>query len=420
MMNKINERQNEEYFIRLLAAQRQLYSDYKRETTVWVLVVTLFTILGAVALSFLELPIAIGSILLVAIDFVIAPKLRQKREQAAQVQEMLDTDLLELPWNDLHPRPGSGLIDRYADKHLRTNRDERRADLQNWYERDEIKLLPIHQARIIAQSENLRVDSEQRRRYANWLTAATLLLIIILATAGFWPNWAVESFNVTPLLLFLPLLVLMLKNFSENRDAAERLDLYEVTVDALLRDTRGLSVDAPDKFVFELTLRSRELQTEIYRHRRDTPPVFDWVYKKLNSEQKGDAEAGISVQLGSESGNATESTNRGQDLLEAPTSGRLGNASLSASSIEDLGQLEARLFDTLLKAYPERTALERAVRFQFSEHLDSIADDKNQADTIFDLIRWAQSTGRFEELARALHEQNPGNEALRQFVVELA
>jgi hypothetical protein len=56
------------------------------------------------------------------------------------------------------------------------------------------------------------------------------------------------------------------------------------------------------------------------------------------------------------------------------------------------------------------------VYFELEENLKHIAGSKNGlSDVVFELIGWANSHGKVEELVRGAREQNPGNPKLKAF-----
>jgi len=77
------------------------------------------------------------------------------------------------------------------------------------------------------------------------------------------------------------------------------------------------------------------------------------------------------------------------------------------------GERLQELHKALLSAYPKREHLSQMVRIRLNVNLDSITRDKDQSTTIFDLIEWAERTGRIDELIRGAHEHNSGNPRLR-------
>lgn len=69
--------------------------------------------------------------------------------------------------------------------------------------------------------------------------------------------------------------------------------------------------------------------------------------------------------------------------------------------------------DALRQAYNE-AELRRMVRLGFDENLDNIAGGRNLSELRFNLIDWAERTGRELDLVRCAYEHNQGNRALQQ------
>ena len=69
---------------------------------------------------------------------------------------------------------------------------------------------------------------------------------------------------------------------------------------------------------------------------------------------------------------------------------------------------------SLLDAYDEGS-LRQMVRFQLDEHLDLIAGGGNLSQVVFNLIAWAERTGRIAELIVKAQAYNPGNARLAAF-----
>ncbi len=81
--------------------------------------------------------------------------------------------------------------------------------------------------------------------------------------------------------------------------------------------------------------------------------------------------------------------------------------------------LLAALHAALLDAFRTRSDLARLVGLGLGEHLDTIAGGENDAAVVFNLVEWADSHGRIEELAGAALAANPANPKLRAAVAAL-
>lgn len=71
--------------------------------------------------------------------------------------------------------------------------------------------------------------------------------------------------------------------------------------------------------------------------------------------------------------------------------------------------------DALLSAFPDYDKLEQMVRYQLDENLLSLAGSGTLSTVIFNLIKWAESNGRLDDLIQAAQTANSGNRALLIF-----
>ena len=72
--------------------------------------------------------------------------------------------------------------------------------------------------------------------------------------------------------------------------------------------------------------------------------------------------------------------------------------------------------DALLDAYPTHDALRMMVRIKLNENLEDIAGGENQRVVVFNLVSWAERTGRVEELIAGAYSDMQGNPALDRLV----
>ncbi|MEZ4710024.1 MAG: effector-associated domain EAD1-containing protein [Caldilineaceae bacterium] len=81
-------------------------------------------------------------------------------------------------------------------------------------------------------------------------------------------------------------------------------------------------------------------------------------------------------------------------------------------------QLE-QFYNIMLQAYASEASLERLMLFGMNEHLKTVAGGASLGELIFNLVAWADRVDRFDELVKAAHQYNPGNQALESFVQSL-
>lgn len=277
----IAETQNTEKQLQRLAAQRQLYATAKRVFVWQVIMGGPFAVAGAVFIIFrpeVKAYVASWGLLVAFCDFFwLTPWQKSMKGTAARIQEAFDCDVLQLKWNDLkagkHPDPE--LVKAQSMKY------ERWADtmptLKNWYSprADE---LPLHVGRIICQRSNCWWDSTQRRHYAAWLVGIVSLIFVVICGIALSRGASLEALLVKGILPLAPALLIALRQFTEQREAADRLDKLKDHCGTLWKEAlSGKSKSA-------LTDMSRNLQDEILENRRKAPPVLDFIFKRLRND----------------------------------------------------------------------------------------------------------------------------------------
>ncbi|MEW5984999.1 MAG: S-4TM family putative pore-forming effector [Chloroflexota bacterium] len=283
-MNQIPQRQNEERFLSYLAAMRQLYSEEKTCTAVWTLGATSIAALATGVLAFVKpfTPyITLAALLLVVGEFSFLSSITKRRKDAAKIQELLDCELLELEWNGAsttkpEPKTISAAYNRFK-KQGKTIESER---LENWYTTPGLGEMPLFQARVACQKENIGWDEDQRKDYADWIIRTIVLLgalLIIIALAARWDLWWIFS---VPLPLLLPVVAVGLIHAFNHRKAAERLGELREFANRVWHDASQKTA-VPDL----ITQSSRRLQDRIFIHRSESPPVPDWFYKRYKKRK---------------------------------------------------------------------------------------------------------------------------------------
>ena len=280
-MNTIPIEQNAERQLQRLAAQRQLYGTAK----------TLFGwqvfVSGpvAVALAFcvigfpqLKAYAALWGILVSLSDvFWLTPWQKRLRNKAARVQELFDCDVLVLPWDELKAskRPEPELVKEQADKYSRWSASM--PPLANWYG-PEVGCLPLHVARLACQRSNCWWDAKQRRRYAVLVIVAVSAVLLAVLSLAMSNGFTIEDFVLKVAAPLSPALLLGIRQFAEQMEAASRLDTLREHAERLWNDALGGKQEA------EITLRSRGLQNEILENRKRSPLVFDGIFKRLRRD----------------------------------------------------------------------------------------------------------------------------------------
>lgn len=274
----ITEEQNNRRQLERLAAQRQLYATAKKVFGAQLALggpIAVATASVAIACPQSKGFVALWGVLVVLGDlFWLTPWQKRLREAAARIQEAFDCDVLSLPWNELKAgkRPDPELVKEQAEKYSKWA--NRMPPLNNWYS-VEVSDLPLHVGRIACQRSNCWWDANQRRRYAVVVIAAVVIVFVAVLWMALAGGLTVEDFVLKVVLPLAPALVLGIRQFTEQMEAANRLDKLKEHAERLWNDAlNGKSERA-------MTTASRVLQDEILENRKRSPLVFDVVFKRL-------------------------------------------------------------------------------------------------------------------------------------------
>jgi hypothetical protein len=283
-MNRIIERQNEDLQLKRLLAQRRLYSRAKT----LLVTQTLLAVPGAAVWYGLvawkpEWKVfgALWGTLVVLSDFFIfTPWQQGLKEKAARIQEQFDCEVLELPWAEIlvDQRPAAETIAEWGI--LKSDETYETFKLLGWYPRD-IAQLPIELARAICQRTNCSWDSRLRRKYAAWIVAVVVTLLVAGVAVGIGTKTPLDAFFLGFVLPFMPAFILGIRQFTEHRQAADRLEKLRQKVekqwDQILSGTASAAA---------VTEAARRVQDVIFEQRRKNPLVFDTIYFWLRDEQE--------------------------------------------------------------------------------------------------------------------------------------
>jgi hypothetical protein len=310
--HRIEARQNEPQLRSWLLAQKLLYSRVKRlmglQLTLVVvgIALALFGGLGTwrpdLAQAAAAVPLWVGPLFGLAVallnTFWIPTRQQRWRSDAAHVQELFDTELLQMPW----PQAGTTISDDEmrraqvfdAAQPSRALKDD---DPTNWYDPSAVAValrrkkpesegwlrpdsgrhtlddLPLALARLVCQSQNLQWDLRQRDRYGDWLRALFWGLWLLALLPALVENMPVQVWLLKVLSPIVPGLLLLHQMASEQKRVVDRLksmqERWAKIWEEALADPQRSDLDA----------QARELQDRIFQHRRTAPPFFDWLYE---------------------------------------------------------------------------------------------------------------------------------------------
>lgn len=303
MVNDIIERQDKEENLLKLAAMRNLYSTSEKWIKVEMFVGGL--IIGGLYFSlpvfspmifsyfgwnYLSITPYIGFIaplsglIFTIIDiWFINPQIDIIKEKAAKIQEDFDTNVLSLSWNDIK-------IDHVDHEEIILNGEKYKKkepdfeSLKIWYD-EPVNEPPIHVARIIAQRTNCWWDNTLRDSFILGLKIVSLSILALLIIITIYESVCSKELvlGVTTLIYglfsFLYYYVFVIRQIKENEHSKSKINRLELKIENIW-DTIEIFDDD------ELTRLSRQIQDEIYDHRKSTPIVFDWFYLLKKEEQQ--------------------------------------------------------------------------------------------------------------------------------------
>lgn len=289
----IGERQNSEYLVQVLAAQRAAYTRAK--AVAWIRFV--LAIPCIVTLSILskyidtiqfaghslgaEWLIAYGSLLvIVAETTVLDRRVSQLRRLGAKLQELFDSNLLCLVWNDVicGDRPVAEEVTRYCKRFVRRRSIN---EVKDWYS-SEVQFLEVHLAAPICQRINLGWDLSLRKSYRSAMDIAFTLVLMLLVFLGLWRNVSLRSVLIAAVAA-LPAFLLWIRQRSSNTASIGWLERALCAVEHHAHPSESIGT-APS---------ARSIQDGIYLHRAAAVLIPNLFYDVFRSTSAAGADAAV-------------------------------------------------------------------------------------------------------------------------------
>ncbi len=283
-MNDIPGDQNRDDRLDLLRAQRTYYGRAKHLQTAFLILALVLPWVGvfwSVEYPEIRPKVALASIVLLLLEIGLATGLqRDWVKTAARIQEQFDTEIFQLPWNQLvvGSKVAPEIIRSVTRKPITA---KKRKDLEDWYEHC-VGSVPLPFGRLVCQRTNVAYDMEVRKTFA-WglLITAIGMVVFLIYHHGFQEGISFADLLLTVLVPYMPFAAFVLREYRRQYDTVESLTTLKSEVDKLW----AKAVKIPD--AAELRQDSRNLQDAIYRNRTSNPLVYDWVYwlmRKLNED----------------------------------------------------------------------------------------------------------------------------------------
>lgn len=276
-MMSINKRQNSELNLKRLAAQRQLYSDAKKlmhiQFTISGIVLMILAVIGNVIDDQYAVYIVITAIFCAIIDeLFISKRVDGLKQNAANIQEEFDCEVLQIPENHLKYRLGSTLekTQEYSKKYLVKHDDY---DLfKNWYpgiDGDEDR-----STKIKCQKTNCWWNQNLREKYSAFLILSTISIFVVLLIVVLLKDITLNGFIMSVLSPIIPGVVLVYKIIRDNKKTISNLNHTKSKLDEIMEKLKSKSEYPDGQFQSDV----RCLQDLIFDIRVTSPLIADKFY----------------------------------------------------------------------------------------------------------------------------------------------
>lgn len=266
MVEPIAVAQNKPDMLRLLLAQRRLYSDAKAMQNTRLAIVfagaaagSTIALLATTAIAVVSLLVGVGLILYSA--FGVARE-KTKAKQAATVQELFDCEVFHLDWNDVcAPRPTPQVV---ATAVTRSSGDI--VKLRDWY--PDTASVPRPFDVLICQRSNVGWGASMHALWAAVLTAATVVLAALIILFYVWRG--------LPFITLVPLLAPLgeaINQIRAHRESSTSKQSLEDTIMALWRRALADPQDVGEPHL-------RRVQDLILGLRQTNANVPDWFHNR--------------------------------------------------------------------------------------------------------------------------------------------
>lgn len=278
MSNGINQRQNEEKCVAMLAAQRQLYNDAKKLDWTSTVLSVLIPFLLSCILLFVSKDSPVGvisyivSIVSMIFSFGVSGHIKNEKRMAAFIQQKFDTYVYTMPWNRRifgDDKNVSSEIAQYSEKILSNNAEKEK--LKNWYT-VEADRKPLNEGILVCQRENFTWDAGLRKRFRRLSIGVVVLLSGAVLIMGVILNESVIEL-LCRIAFWAPMLQWLFETVKMLNDDLENLNELDVAINS-----------KEEKSMEDL----QDIQKLIYEHRKGclTIPNFFYGYFKDNDEDR--------------------------------------------------------------------------------------------------------------------------------------
>lgn len=274
-MNKVNQRQNEKVFIDYLKAQRVAYSQcktYQFLDLISVFVAIILPIIGLINSYYVNFLGAFGVIWTIIYLFVENFR-KNKSQQGAKIQEQFDTELFEIPWNEV-------LCKNKVNKDIQIDLAKRYSvnDLSDWYSKEIGSDIPREIAVLLCQRINFSWELNLRKKFVFSLVTVLLAYYGVIIVASIIANLGL----LDTLILLSPsisFLIYGVQNVGALKSQSKSKEEYLDLIDSKIQDYT-LNKTIPDNTFL------RQVQDVIFNQRNFLEKIPDWFYNTFKKDNE--------------------------------------------------------------------------------------------------------------------------------------
>lgn len=291
MASEIQEKQNKPANLRLLAAQRQLYSEAKHSMS-WRVVISISLLFFPCVAAFVPVLVdSEGWVSIVGIAFLIVtylllkPKEEKLVETAAKIQQEFDMAVLGVPQDTYNENHFSEDLDisNAARRHLASfsiklaveegfdkvpKTEWERMRLWDWYEVP--ANMDANRAALFCQKSNLLWDYRQRHWYMRFFMVLSIVVYIIPLIIACYYGLSAWEYVKKLLLPSLPFLLLCFDNYRNHHDIVEQQELKSGSLNTILKSGQEV--------IPEMLIKT---QDAVFENRKKPALVPDLLYWHL-------------------------------------------------------------------------------------------------------------------------------------------
>ena len=262
-MNSIIEHQNDQSILDKLSAQRNVYSIAKRWRNVrfvsCVLAILILSIFRAFFVDSRTIAIILESVVFVSLFLgsVFTKQISRYRTLAARIQQLLDTELFGIPWDEnlCGPKPTSEEVFDYKSSKISSK-------FYDWYLKEIGEVQDHNTAVLLCQRESLRYDSHIRTTFTSLCKVFGYILcggLLVVAFCLYKYDWlSIVTFGLIPITPVIRWIQAVRNDDEQDKDIRD-------TLESQIKEEMENALEGKPVRLSAL----RQIQCRMFIHRKD-------------------------------------------------------------------------------------------------------------------------------------------------------